>query len=97
MQTPKRKLGKYSHLKSAIVIAPQKNNTKVQIGSTVEVETGKKQKTFTILGSSETNPLKGIISYNSPIGSALLNKMAGDIVRIELKERQIEYKIIKIY
>ena len=77
-----------NHLKSAVVIAHQDNKS--------VVESEGKQKTFTILGSSETDPLKGIISRNSPIGSSILNKRIGDIVKVKLKNKKVEYKIIKI-
>ena len=86
-----------NHLKTAIVINPSNNKSIVQIGSTVEVEIKGKRKIFTILGSSETNPLQGIISHNSPIGSAILNKRIGDIIKINLKDRKVEYIIKKIY
>jgi transcription elongation GreA/GreB family factor len=85
-----------NHLKSAIVITHKNNKSIVQIGSTVEVEIEGKQKTFTILGSSETNPTGGIISRNSPIGSSILNKKIGDIVKVKLKNKEVEYKIKKI-
>ena len=85
-----------NHLKSAIIIKLNKEESTARIGSTVEVEVSGKHKIFTILGSSETDPLKGIISHNSPIGSALLNKKIGDIVRVALKDREIKYKIIKL-
>lgn len=85
-----------NHLKSAIVIAPRNNNFTVQIGNTVDIEINGQEKTFTILGSSETDPSKGIISHNSPIGSALLNKKVGDSIKIKLKDRDVEYKIKRI-
>lgn len=91
-----RMLDIQNHLKSAIIIAPSNDKSLVQIGSTVEVETENGQKTFTILGSSETDPLGGIISHNSPLGSAMLNKKVGDVVKVKLKNKEVEYKITKI-
>lgn len=69
------KLGVFTN--AAIIIKPSKGNT-VQLGSTVTVEIDGKEKTYTILGSSETNPSKGIISQHSPIGLALLGKKVGN-------------------
>lgn len=86
-----------NHLKTAIIINTNHNHSIVQIGSTVVVETNGKEKEFTILGSSETDPTKGIISHNSPIGSAILGKRIEDIVKIKLKDRTTEYKIKKIH
>jgi len=51
---------------------------------------------FQILGSMETNPQKGIISHNSPIGAALMGHKIGDIIKIKINDKNIEYKIIKI-
>ncbi len=86
-----------SHLDSAIIISPPGSASLVQVGNTVEVEVNKKCKTFTILGSAETDPLRGIISRHSPIGLALLNQKVGDTVRIKIKDKEIEYKIKKIH
>jgi len=82
-------------LNHAIIIAP-KNNNQVELGHSVTVEINGRKKTFQILGSSETDPTSGVISHNSPIGSALLGRRVGETVKIKLKEREVEYKIIKI-
>ncbi len=57
----------------------------VQIGSSVTVMNAGKEKTYQILGSTETNPAHGIISHTSPIGAALLGRSVGDIVHVELR------------
>jgi transcription elongation factor GreA len=84
------------HLKHAVIIKPNKNSGIVQLGSNVTIEANGKEKTYLILGSSETNPQKGIISHNSPIGANLMGKKIGDKIKIKLADREIEYKIIKI-
>jgi len=83
-------------LKRAIIIEPQCNNGFVQLGNTVTVEVNGRQRTYQILGSSETNPDKGIISHNSPIGKNLIGKRVGDIVRIKINDKEVIYKIISI-
>ena len=80
----------------AVIIDPSKNLGKISLGHKVTVDVGGKLKSFQILGSSETNPRKNIISHNSPIGSALLGHKVGDKVTIKVKERVIEYKVMKI-
>ncbi|MBP7992716.1 MAG: GreA/GreB family elongation factor [Candidatus Magasanikbacteria bacterium] len=82
-------------LNRAEIIAP-KNDDRVQVGHTVVIECDGKEKTYQILGSSETDPTRGIISQNSPIGSALLNKKIGETVKIQLANKEVEYKIISI-
>lgn len=65
-----------THLNQADII--KKNTTgRVAVGSTVTVEVDGQEKTYKILGSSETNPAKGIISHTSPIGAALLDQKVG--------------------
>jgi transcription elongation factor GreA len=44
----------------------------------------------------ETNPQKGIISHNSPIGAALMGHKIGDIIKIKTNTKEVEYKIVKI-
>jgi len=55
----------------------------VRVGSTVVTEVKDKEKTFTIVGSNEADPLSGKISNESPIGEALIGGKAGDEVRVE--------------
>jgi len=84
------------HLKRAVIIKPNKNSGVVQLGSSVTVAVGEKEKTYLILGSSETNPQKGIISRSSPIGASLIGKKINDKVKIKLADKEVEYKVIKI-
>ncbi|MFH1255044.1 MAG: GreA/GreB family elongation factor [bacterium] len=84
------------HLKNAIIIKPPEHAEKIQIGCSATIETHGREKTYLILGSSETDPQRGIISRNSPIGSALIGKKIGDRIKIKSDNREIEYKIIKI-
>lgn len=83
-------------LKRAEIISANPARDTVQIGHSVTIENNGQVKTYKILGSVETNPGTGIISRNSPLGSALLNKRIGDSVTISLTARTVKYKIIKI-
>lgn len=82
----------------AEIIQPLINTGKVQLGNYVTIENleTKKNKTYQILGSAETNPLSGVISHSSPLGSALLNKQVGEVVSLEINDKKISYKIIEI-
>lgn len=68
----------------------------IQIGSTIEVKRKDKIFEYTIVGSQEANPEFNLISNESPLGRAFLDKKAGDIVKIETPGGIVEYKIIKI-
>ena len=84
------------HLKRAVIIKPNKNSSLVQLGSSVTVITAGQEKTYLILGSSETNPKRGIISSRSPIGAGLIGRKIHDQIKIKLADKEVEYKIIKI-
>ncbi len=85
-----------NQLNQAVVIKPQTQTNEVQIGHIVTIETENGPKTYQILGSAETNPGTGTISHNSPLGSALMDKKVGDVIKIKLTNKEIEYKIIEI-
>lgn len=83
-------------LKRAEIIEPNKNSDRVQLGNSVIVEINDKTKEYKILGSNETNPSTGIISHNSPLGTALIGKKIGDTAEVQLVDRKVGYKIIGI-
>ena len=70
----------------------------VNIGSTVKVydEEFDEELELKILGSTESNPALGIISNNSPVGSALLGRKVGEKVRVKMASGDMIYKIVDI-
>lgn len=71
-------------LATAQVIEEGENGDVVQVGSTVTIqEQGSKAQKYTIVGAAEANPRSGLISNESPIGKALLNRRKGDKVKVE--------------
>jgi transcription elongation factor GreA len=83
-------------LKRSIIIKPVNNNGVVRLGNHVTVRFSGKEKTYLILGSTETNPAAGIISHNSPLGSALMGRKVGDKIKMQLASKETEYIIIKV-
>lgn len=84
-----------THLNQAQVI--EKNTSEiVSIGSIVTVEVDGKEKTYEILGSSETNPTKGVISHTSPIGAALIGHKIKDVIQLKISGKDKTIKIKKI-
>ncbi len=49
-----------------------------------------------IVGSTETDPAKGKISDESPIGRAAINKQVGDIIEVEAPVGVIKFEILEI-
>lgn len=84
-----------THINQAEIIAPTTQGT-IQVGSTVVVEVDGKQKTYQILGSSETSPEQGIISYHSPIGEALIGHRVGDTVPVKMGAKERIFSIISL-
>ncbi len=85
-------------LKNAVLIKKVSHSQTVRIGSVVKVKKeGEKNPTvFTIVGSDEAQPQKGLISNESPLGKGLLGKKEGDLVKIKTPKGEISYQIISI-
>lgn len=85
-------------IKHAKVISDDVGGSVVQIGSTVEVRniTEGETETYTIVGSTEADPLKQKISNESPVGHALLGQHEGVEVTVIAPVGPIRYKILKI-
>lgn len=79
-----------------IVDVDQKVKGIIAIGSTVSIKTSKNSFTFTIVSPAEANPAKGFISYESPVGQALVGHKAGDSVTVKTPSGMIDYSIISV-
>jgi len=86
-----------NQLQHAEIIAPSGKGDAIQLGNTVTIvsEEGK-MKTYQILGSTESDPQKGIISHNSPFGAALIGRRVGDKVKIAFAGKEVEYTITQV-
>lgn len=86
-------------LKNAVLIDENEINTEhIHVGSTVKIENIKikKEVTYRIVGSNETDPSAGRISDESPIGKALIGHQVGDVVEVEAPAGIIGYKVLEI-
>jgi len=74
------------------------NTSKVSFGTTVTLnnKTIGKQENYTILGPWESNPNNNIISYLSPFGSAILNRIEGEEFEFAINEERNSYLVEKI-
>ena len=74
-----------------VIDESQIDESKVSVGSIVEVYNVTRAKDFTyhIVGSYETDPLNGKISDSSPVGLALIGAQAGDEVVVAGVREQI--------
>ena len=84
-------------LAQAQIIEHDKKSDTVKIGSTVVIKEGnKKPETYRIVGIAEANPKEGLISNESPLGKALLDKSVGDPVEVEAPDGALRFKVVKI-
>lgn len=82
-----------------IISDDKRGEDTVQIGTTVTVQNLTEEddpETYTIVGSTEADPINHRISNESPIGSAILGKAKNDVVRVKVPAGVFEYKILKI-
>lgn len=74
------------------------SHDKVRFGSKVVVEDMDSEKTYTytIVGITESNLQKGLISIGSPLAKALMGKQQGDEVHVKLPSSSQELEIISV-
>lgn len=85
-------------LDAAVVVDASKNETgKIQFGATVELtdEDGNERR-YTIVGVDEVDTSRGRISWQSPVGKALLGKEEGDEVIIRAPSGEISYEVVSV-
>ena len=80
------------------VIIEDIDTSKVSIGCYVELKNTKLGQTFKykIVGSTESNPLAGLISNESPVGMAILGKKVGELAYVETPAGEIVFEILSI-
>lgn len=71
-------------------------NGSIAIGCTVKVLVDGEEDQFELVGPTESDPSRGKISVDSPVGKALLGHKAKDIVSVETPDGKIQYKIISV-
>jgi len=80
-----------------IIDEATQNRSLVDIGARVTVqEADYPPDVYMVVGPKEADPRNGRISYESPIGSALINHQEGDEVKINTPGGSVTLKILKI-
>ncbi|HAF60938.1 MAG TPA: transcription elongation factor GreA [Anaerolineaceae bacterium] len=85
-------------LKNFVIIdEQQRNHDFVEIGATVTIQEGDDDpETYYLVGPAEADPVNGKISFESPIGSALLNHSIGETVIVSTPGGELNFKILEI-
>jgi transcription elongation factor GreA len=92
--------GRISELEALIANAQIIQNgdspDQVGLGCKVEVQVDGEKEKYTIVGTGESEPGEGKISYSSPLGQALMGRKVREKVEVSAPDGKIEYKILKI-
>ena len=85
-------------LDSAVVVKPgEVDESVVRFGACVEVrdENGKESR-YLLVGPDEADPSAGKLSFQSPLGRALLKRRVGEVVSVVRPMGEIEIEILSI-
>ncbi len=91
-----RELRRIEHNLKYGVVTETKGVDEVRFGNSVTLELDGKKYVYKLVGTEESDPKNGVLSLESPIGMALIGKKVGDKALVEMPDRRLEYKIIKI-
>lgn len=84
-------------LRQAVVLEENTDDVGfVRIGSSVVVEFEGDEERYTIVGAIEAKPSQGLISNESPVGSALLGKRPGELAIVATPRGQMHLKVLRI-
>ena len=84
-------------LENVKVFKGSSGKSTVDVGSGVKVESKNRGiQEFVIVGAAESDPLKGFISNESPLGNAFLGHKKGDKINVKTPKGEVEYKILEV-
>jgi len=83
-------------LKQVVEIVTDVDSDLVGIGSRVLLRSSGEDRQYHIVGPHESDPMRGRISYVSPLGSALLHKRVGDDIMLSTTKGEVLYRLISI-
>ena len=83
-------------IKNAEIIARNSDHNFVSVGSTVDLKTNGREVVYTIVGSNEADPGKGLISNESPLGRAFLGAKVGEKVQVKVPKGEMECEVVEI-
>ena len=74
------------------------DKSEARIGATVTIldEATDLEFTYTLVGSMESNPEKGLLSVKSPLANGILGKKEGESFEAQLPRGPRKYKLIKL-
>ncbi len=82
-------------LRGAVIVQEEKKDY-VVIGSDLTINSPDGEEKIKIVGSEESDPLKGWISFSSPLGKNLMGKKKGNKMMVATPDGDVEYEIKNI-
>ena len=84
-------------LKHAEIMHHKKGDT-IEAGSKISIQKigSKEKQEYVLVGSEEADMVNGKLSYDSPLGNALIGKKKGDSFSVDTPKGTVEYKIISV-
>jgi len=85
-------------LEDAVVVKQEEGaHREVRFGARVEVQDeNERRSSYLIVGPDEANPAEGRISFQSPLGKALMKRKVGDVVTVLRPVGEIDLEVVAI-
>jgi transcription elongation factor GreA len=83
-------------LRISEVVENSKGSERVALGSKVTIKINNKEVCYSVVSGVESDPINGLISYESPIGQSLMGRGTKEKIKIATPGGEIEAEIIDI-
>lgn len=88
-----RELRRYRYVTLFAKVSEPTSTDVVGFGTYVRLQQGEKEFEYRIVSKHEADPMKKKISMESPLGTLLMGKRAGDVVSLETQAGKTEYQV----
>lgn len=94
------RINELEHLIRNAVLIDDENAEEGTVGRTSIVKIKnlktKEEVTYRLVGFTQSDPLAGKISDESPVGKALIGKKVGDTIEVEAPKGKVSFKILEV-
>lgn len=78
------------------VVSSGKSTGVIAVGCKIKVHVDGNEEEYHLVGAPEADPKVKKISYESPLGKALVGKKVGDVVEMETPDGKVVYTILEV-
>ena len=90
-----RRIREINRILKTVEVRENLASEKIGFGSTVTLESEGEEYTYKLVSKYESDPSKGMISVDSPLGKLLVSKSLNEVVNLDTTSGTIKYKILK--